>query len=338
MINLFHLINGIFEKATQQITRGIYDVGASIFNNEFFTSVFALFILYVGFLIAFRKIQTEELAYKLVWTICIFSLVKAFMYDRYYYEMLVSFLNLPMSIFTEMISRVVHSANSDADIATLINVLYTASDNLTETILKEAGWSNISAYIYGFVVWVTSTFLILIILLTTVFSTFLAKVILALGTFIVPFMLIKKTEYIFYSWCKLYISVSLYVPFTVLFGLVAIETANLTMNISKTLETDFNNNIQLILALVVAQALTIVAIFKIPNIINQIIGSSNEGSSLTSGVGTVSAGATAVGAFSKFTGLNFVSKAAQSSVTKASSSIAKKSSEKWNDIRVKGGK
>lgn len=331
MINLFHLINGIFEKATQTITQGIYHAGASIFNDQFFTSAFSVFVLTVGFLIMFKKIQSEELAYRLVWAITIFSVIKAFMWDRYYYEMLVSFLDLPRSIFSEMVVQVVKSTNREATVSNIINVLYTSTDNLTSRIFKEAGWSNISAYLYGFIVWLTSTFLILVILLTTVFSTFLAKIVLSLGTFIVPFMLFKKTEYIFYSWCKLYISTSLYVPFTTLFGLVSIETTTLTMKLSKTLENDFENSLNLLLALVIAQGLTTIAIFKIPNIINQVIGSSNEGSSLTSGVGTVSAGATIIGGAAKYTGMNFVKKAGGAVAGKVASSA----NSKWNTIKAR---
>ena len=54
---------------------------------------------------------------------------------------------------------------------------------------------------------------------------------------------------------------------------------------AKAIDTSFEQNIQYILVLILAQGLVIIAVFKIPNIINQLIGSSNEGSSLTSGVG-----------------------------------------------------
>ncbi len=336
MINLFSTLNGIFSKATESIIKGIYQAGATIFNNEFFTAIFALFVVYVGIMIAFRKIQSEELAYKLTWTVFIFSFVKAFMYDPYYYDLLVSFLDLPRLVFTELIVRLVNTTNSEASVESLINVLYTASNSLTDSLFKVGSLTNFIPLIYGVIVWFTSTFLILVILLTTVFSVFLSQVVLALGVFIVPFLLIKKTEYIFYSWSKLYISISLYAPFTILFGLIAVETANTTIHITKLLETDFKANIEFILVLVLAQALTIIAIFKIPNIINQIIGSSNEGTSLTSGVGTVSAGATVMSGFSKMTGFNFVSRVAQSGASKVNSSIGKKSAEKWNDIKAGG--
>lgn len=335
MIDLFSILNGLFSIATSNITKGIYQAGASIFNHTFFTSVFTLFILYIGIQISFKRIQSEELAYKLAWTIFIFSLVKAFMLDTYYYQLLVSFLDLPRRAFTELIVRIVNLSSTDATIQNIINVINTANDSLFSAIVNKSGWSNPMGYIYAVVLWLTSTFLMIVILLTTVFSTFLSEVIISLAVFIVPFMTIKKTEYIFYNWCKLYISVSLYAPFTNLFGLISVETAKITMHVTEMLKSDFESNLEMIVVLVISQLLTALAIFKIPNIINQIIGSSNEGSSLTSGVGTVSAGVTAMSYFSKFTGINFGAKMAGKAAKKTASWGVEKAKGKWNDIRVK---
>ncbi|AXH12009.1 hypothetical protein ABIV_1004 [Halarcobacter bivalviorum] len=336
MIDVYSILNGIFSKATTTITKGMYGAGAGIFNHTFFTSIFALFIVYVGVLIAFKKIQSEELAYKLTWTIFIFSLVKAFMWDSYYYESLISFLDLPRLVFTELISKIVRVASNDASIQNIINVLNSTNDSLLSAILSKAGWDNIVAYIFAIILWLTSSFLMIVILLTTVFSTFLSEIILSLAVFVIPFMIIKKTEYIFYNWCKLYISVSLYAPFTILFGLVSVETTNLTMHITKLLENDFENNFNMILVLALAQVLTALGIFKIPNIINQIIGSSNEGTSLTSGVGTVSAGATIMDGFSKATGMSFVGAGVNKGAKKMSKAAVNKTGQKWNDIKAGG--
>lgn len=90
-----------------------------------------------------------------------------------------------------------------------------------------------------------------------------------------------------------------------LFGLVSIKVVDLTMVTAKAIDTSFEQNIQFILVLILAQGLVIIGVFKIPNIINQLIGSSNEGSSLTSGVGTLSAGGAIVGAVSKYSGVSF---------------------------------
>lgn len=310
--DVYELITTIFNQALEQIQRGLYDGGQSVFNNEFFNVALALSIVYIGYMIAFRKLQDEEIAYKVVWTLVVFVVVKTVLFDKEYYDYLIEVVNIPRDIFTSMIYNFTSSINADATIENIIKNISLAVDSLANTIFAQGSWNNISAYIYAFIVWVSGMFLLLVILLNTVISIFLSDLILALLPFIVIFLIWKRTEYIFFSWVKLYVSISLYAPFTMLFGLVTVMTAEVSMDIAQTLQSDFKNNTELIFALVLVQAITALGIFKIPNIINQLIGSSNEGSSLTSGVGTISAGATMMAGVSKYTGMSFAGKQASS--------------------------
>lgn len=208
-------------------------------------------------------------------------------------------------MFLELIHNFVSNTNSSATVKNIIDNISSSISQLATYLFNQSGWNNISAFFYGIIVLLSGSFLLVITLLNSIFSVFLSDVILSLMPFVLPFLIWKKSESMFYSWGKLYISVSLYAPFTLLFGLISVQTSEFTINVTHAIQSDFQENAMYIFALVIVQLLTAIAIFKIPNIINQIIGSSNEGSSLTSGVGTISTGGAIIGAVSKYSGLSF---------------------------------
>ena len=303
--NIFKTLLGIFENVTVDINNGIYQSSKMIFDNGFFNIAFAFAIVYIGFMIAFKKFTSEEIAYKSIWTILIFSTVKMLLINQSIYQNMIDIFNLPRDTFTTAISGLVKKTNSSADIENIINTLYSSQKLITKSIFDKGGISDIAPFFYGFIVWFSGALLMLVIILNTVFSIFLSEIVLSLLPLIIPTLIWKKTEYVFFSWIKLYISVSLYAPFTMLFGLISIKVVELTMKTATAIDKDFQQNVEYILVLVLAQGLVIIGVFKIPNIINQLIGSSNEGSSLTSGVGTLSAGAAIMSTFSKYSGLSF---------------------------------
>jgi type IV secretion system protein VirB6 len=303
--NIFKALKGIFESVIGDINNGIYQSASAIYNNGFFNIAFAFTIVWIGFMIAFRKFGSEDIAYKSIWAIVVFTTVKMLLVNQSLYQTMIDIFNLPRDGFTQVVYRLVKRGNSSADVENIINTLYSAQALITKSIFDKGGISNIAPFFYGFIVWFTGTLLMLAIILNTIFSIFLSEIILSLLPLILPTLIWKKTEYVFFSWIKLYISVSLYAPFTMLFGLVSIKVVDLTMAITNAVDKDFEQNVQYIIVLVLAQGLVIIGIFKIPNIINQLIGSSNEGSSLTSGVGTLSAGGAIMSAFSKYTGMKY---------------------------------
>jgi type IV secretion system protein VirB6 len=303
--NIFKALIGIFNNVAVDIQNGLYQSSRIIFDNGFFNIVFAFAIVYIGFMIAFKKFTSEEIAYKSIWTILVFSTVKMLLLNHSIYQNMIDVFNLPRDTFTTAISGLVKRANSSADVENIINTLYSSQLLITKSIFDKGGISNIAPFIYGFIVWFSGALMMLVIILNTVFSIFLSEIVLALLPLILPTLIWKKTEYVFFSWVKLYISVSLYAPFTMLFGLISIKVVDLTMRTANAIDTGFEQNVQYILVLILAQGLVTIGIFKIPNIINQLVGSSNEGSSLTSGVGTLSAGGAMVNSFSKYTGLTY---------------------------------
>lgn len=319
--NIFKALQGIFNNVAGDIQAGLYQSARQIFDSGFFNIAFTFAIVYIGFMIAFKKFTSEEIAYKSIWTILVFSTVKMLLINHSVYQNLIDIFNLPRETFTTAIHNLVTKANNSADVANIINSLYSAQLLITKSIFDKGGISDIAPFIYGFIVWFSGALLMLVIILNTVFSIFLSEIVLALLPLVLPTLIWKKTEYVFFSWIKLYISVSLYAPFTMLFGLISIKVVNLTMVTATSIDTDFEQNLQYLLVLILAQGLVIIGVFKIPNIINQLIGSSNEGSSLTSGVGTLSAGGAMVSSFSKYTGLKFAGQAMNRTAKSAGGAI-----------------
>lgn len=303
--NIFKTLQGIFENVTGDIQNGLYQSAKTIFDNGFFNIAFAFAIIWIGFMIAFKKYNSEEMAYKSIWTICVFSFVKLMLLEQSMYQNMIDVFNIPRNAFLMAINDLVKRTNSTADVQTIINTLYASQSLITKTIFDKGGLTEIAPFFYGFIVWFTGSLMMLVIILNTVFSIFLSEIVLSLLPLVLPTLIWKKTEYVFFSWIKLYVSVSLYAPFTILFGLISVKVITLTIAIANAIDKDFEQNVQYILVLVLAQGLVIIAIFKIPNIINQLVGSSNEGSSLTSGIGTLSAGGAMVSSFSKYTGLTY---------------------------------
>ncbi len=306
--DIFLTINGVLENAMEKIIDGLYNGSHTVFSSSFFESALAISIGVIGYLIMFRKLKDEEIAYKIIWTLMVFSVVYTILYNQTWYDYLIEILDLPRDAFTELIKSIVVGINNEATIGNVINRIHNANISLVGFLWDMGGVTNPIPVIYGLIVWLIGSFLVIVILLTAVFSVFLSQIVLALLPLILPFLIWKKTEYIFFNWAKLYISISLYAPFTLLFGLISIEVANLSVDTLNAMQNDFKSSIVYLASLIITQLLVALAIFKIPNIINQIIGSSNEGTSLTSGVGTISAGAAMVGTFSKYTGMKFAGK------------------------------
>ncbi|MDY0322055.1 MAG: type IV secretion system protein [Arcobacteraceae bacterium] len=316
MTDVYEILNRLFSGVMDDIQRGIYDSAAFIFDNAFFNAALAIAIGWIGFMIAFKKFSSEEAAHKVIFTLLLFGIVKTILFNETYYNYFIDIVNVPRDAFTQAVYELVKRINDKATIDNIINTLYTSLLNITSAIFDKAGMSNLTAFAYGIIVWLSGMFLILVIVLNSIFSSFLSDLVISLLPLVLPTLIWKKTEYVFVSWIKLYVSVSLYLPFTILFGVISIRVADLTMRIAGTVENDFESSVEYLIALVIAQALIALGIFKIPNIVNQLIGSSNEGSSLTSGVGTLSAGGALVSGFSKYTGLSFAAKHSASAAKK----------------------
>ena len=191
---------------------------------------------WIGFMIAFRKFNSEEMAYKSIWTICVFSFVKLMLLEQSMYQNMIDVFNLPRNAFLMAISDLVKRTDSTADVQTIINTLYASQSLITKTIFDKGGLTEIAPFFYGFIVWFTGSLMMLVIILNTVFSIFLSEIVLSLLPLVLPTLIWKKSEYVFFSWIKLYISISLYAPFATLFGSISVKVITLTIAIANAID------------------------------------------------------------------------------------------------------
>ncbi|MGB7402382.1 MAG: type IV secretion system protein [Arcobacter sp.] len=301
--DIYNLVNGILFQSTNEITSGLYNGARIVFDKGFFISAMAIAIAYIGWKIAWSKTKNDEALYSAVWMLIMFAIVQLMIKQGNYYQWFIDGVNIPRDTFVEMINTIVTNVNPHAGLENILNTLMTTTNSIASASFANGSLTNWLPFAYGIIAYLTGTFLIIIIVVMTLFSKFLSNITMALLPFVVVTLLWKKTEYVFFAWIKLYISLSLYAPFTMIFGLVSIHVVNLSMSISQNLAHDYMNSAEMILILVIVQGIIIIGIFKIPNIINQLIGSANEGSSMTSGVGALSSGATLLMGAAKYTGL-----------------------------------
>lgn len=328
MLNIYTMTAGIFDDSMEEIKQAIYSSSNAVFGNGFFELAYGIALIWIGGMIAFRKIQTDEIAHKFIWTLIMFGVVKLILFNEIYYHHLVDILNIPRDVFLKSMQELSKTINKNATTENIINTLYLAITQLSDNMFKQGGLTNLAPYIYGGIVFITGMILILVTILNTIFSIFLSDITMALLPLVIVTLIWKKTEYVFFAWVKLYISISLYAPFTILFGIISIKVVDLTMSLSTAITKDINASVEYIIVLVLAQALIILGIFKIPNIINQLIGSSNEGSSLTSGIGTISAGGAIMSAISKYTGMSATGKVAGKGLKAGGKVLGKNIAEK----------
>jgi type IV secretion system protein VirB6 len=307
MEGIYKEMIGIFDEALETIHDGLYESGAALFNNMFFNLAFTLTVCYLGYLLMFQKMKTEELAYKMIWLIIVFTLVKGILAKQWLYIFFLEIINAPANSLLEMVRHIVTGANENANLENIVETLIFALRNVHDTIYAKGSWDNWLPYMYALLLNLAGTFTIVAILLFSIFSIFLAKTVLALSPFIIIFLLWKKTEYIFFNWLRLYVSLSLYPAMTVLFGLVCYQVAKYMQNVATGLP---EGGFEEVIAICIALVLVGLAVFRIPNIINQVIGSANEGSSLSGGLATMSAGAALVAGVVKWSGAKLGGEAA----------------------------
>jgi type IV secretion system protein VirB6 len=302
-VQIYNYINTIFSTSSQEIINNFYGAARLIFTSAFFRACFYLAVVLYGVLIMLNKVPNETMAYTAVFSIISLAIVQLILVDSTFYNFFISILDIPREIFLEFVSFGA-SSGGKINVTDTINQLSASMMALTNKLFSFGSWKNFTAYLFAGIYFITSTFLLFVVLFMILFSTLLAKITLALGIVLLPTLAFLRTQHIFFSWIKLYISLSLYSPFAMLFGIFLKEIGKYNIQIIEMLTDDWIKSLTWIVAIILAQALVALGIFKIPNIINQIVGSAHEGSSMTAGVGTISAGAAIMSAVTKYTGVN----------------------------------
>ncbi|MBD3830868.1 MAG: conjugal transfer protein TrbL, partial [Arcobacter sp.] len=145
--NIFKYLIGIFENVTGDIQSGLYQSARQIFDSGFFNIAFTFAIVYIGFMIAFKKFGSEDIAYKSIWTIFVFATVKVLLLNHSIYQDMIDIFNLPRDTFTKAVSDLVKRTNNSADVENIINSLYSAQRLITKSIFDKGGITDIAPFI-----------------------------------------------------------------------------------------------------------------------------------------------------------------------------------------------
>lgn len=164
------------------------------------------------------------------------------------------------------------------DLEGMVNLqLSTINHNFSHMYKKGSG-ADPMPWILGGLYWIIGMIFLIILIVMTVLSQFMANVILSLGALVFPLVIWQQTKGIFFSWLKLY--VSLWSPFTILLGGIP---ASVMQNIKQgyILISDGEALFYTALISIVLMLLSIFLLTKIPGWVSAIIGTAdnNDGGS-----------------------------------------------------------
>ena len=288
LADIYIAIKAILNESIEPIKSGMFDIASEVFNNGWFQTSFTIILLYLGWQLFSGKMKADEIGQRFVWTLLIYGLVQFIITDANTYKQVNNAVNLPKDILNQSISKYITKNNKDATVENGIKASAVAIGGTAGRIWDSAGFTNISGYFIATLLILAGGFLIITMIFMSLISVFLAQFVLCFLPFALMMWTFQKTTGIFFGWLKLYISLSLYEPISSIFGLVVAKTSEYTASITS--NDAILEDLSLILGMVLLQIVAALCIFKIPNLVNQVMGSTNEGSSLTSAVGTAGAG------------------------------------------------
>lgn len=171
--------------------------------------------------------------------------------------------------FGVMVTNAINSLN-DLMVKLWEKGLYLNKDNFTPEIAIKIGvaFGMIPFWIfYG-----TTFFVIAGVACIILSSTFFAMIILSLAPVVIPLLFSKKTAPYFYSWLKLFISYSLYVPASYIILSICMIPMKKISELGTDIQQIYDNQFVNFLVPTLISAICIYLLIKIPNWVSQIIG------------------------------------------------------------------
>ena len=282
-MELYKVIAEIFGKVTDNIIYGFYTNSKIIFSSQLFNGVAMLIIS----IFLFKKIAKGELMQNrdvfigVVFIVSYFGIYFTLYNEAYYYNML-EFLQFPRNALSYIVMGLIGETKPE----NVLEALQTAL-NATQITLDKSGGEF---FTINFTQKILSVcfFLVSLVLMTTlsfivILSTLIARIIISFFFVMVFLAFSKVTRGYFFSWLKLYISFSLYAPFGVLIGIVAMEFGKFGASVSAQMAQTKVLDLSSITGVIIGMILCIFLLLKIPNIINGIIGTHNDSTTGASG-------------------------------------------------------
>lgn len=283
-MDLYQIISEIFGQVTEKVAQNIFNGTTQVFGSGFFHGVMVLSAL---FWLVMKIIKTEQFSIKDTYPITIFLLYFYSVYfitqnQAIYFETL-NILHIPRDVLTYIFTNATGKHPAE-----VINSLYIALSN-TQKVLDEAdgAWYsfNIISKTLSIIFFLSSLILVGVLAFTIIFSTLLARIILSFGAFMFLCLLWSKTRGHFFSWLKLYWSISFYAPFGALLGSVGVAFGDYASNSATKMGADGSMDLFGMVIVIIGMWIVIFLFTKIPMIINAIVGTANDSS--TGGTGLV---------------------------------------------------
>ena len=318
----------MFEKAYNVIAGQINNATGSLISNTYYAANSILFngVSYtiIGLIVMFWLMQRlkDNFPKEQLWKAFVWVCITAFVFGAFgsigAYKELLTWFHIPASWANDIAS----SASGGGNIATKFGNIWDTLNNifsLTESYVQkeDVKAENTMAFKYAKDSWLSPDWavsatnwlkyagiwlklfvfqilrlLIIIMLLAvaamTLVSEFIGGILLAISPMVVPLIIIPHTRAYFFSWLKLYISVSLYAPLALLVLGIAQKAVNLLAN--KGGQEMWDSPAATPFPSLCMTLIAIYTMMKIPNWIQQIMGASDG--SMGAGAGTAMLAAT----------------------------------------------
>lgn len=283
-MEVFTLIVNIVNNSSIELMKNVYAGCAEVYVSSISYTLFGLSIVIWGFL-KIRGDWNRNDLFKGMFFCLVFVIIQASLSSFENYQSALRIFKLPSYWFNAGVSAF---SGGSFNLDEMVNVqIHTINDNF-QHMYDEGGITDPMPWILGGAYWIIGMMFLVILIVMTILSQFMANVILSLGALVLPLVIWKETKGIFFSWLKLYIGLSLWSPFAILLG--GIPTS--VMQNIKQGNILIANGEALVHTALISIVLMLFSIFlltKIPSWVSTIIGNADS-SSGGSGLSGLTAG------------------------------------------------
>lgn len=277
--NILDIVVSIFNDINQRFISNFFNVAQPIIHSLVLKFLFMILLLFYILYVMIKKqgqIEISDFYLAFKYLIIFISLHVATL-NLETYQSLLKIFELPHDILEAIVLQLLslEKGENTGVFSYLSTSLFGVLDFSDK--INVGGWIITAAIQVIFLIMILITFILLTGVI--VLSSFLAKTLLALAIIVIPCYLIPPWRGIVWGWAKLYISYSLYAPLGIFFGSFIISSSQYVISFAGNAGNSSQMNYNSVIALIVVMAINAFVITKIPTIVNQIVGSSNDNGS-----------------------------------------------------------
>jgi len=211
-MDIFTLIVNIVNTTSIELMKNVYAGCADVYVSSIAYTLFGLSIVIWGFLKIRGDWSRSDLFKGMIFCL-IFIIIQAALSSFENYQTALNIFKIPSYWFNAGISAF---SGGSLDLEGMVNIQMNTINNNFNYMYDEGGITDPMPWILGGIYWIIGFAFLIILIVMTVLSQFMANVILSLGALVFPLIIWRQTKSIFFSWLKLYISLSLWSPFALL--------------------------------------------------------------------------------------------------------------------------